>query len=431
MRITAMATNMATAMGAKRRLDPLKGRSRGVAGRSGREWTVRALLAGGALALGYVGVTFSLAQAIAAADPARAYALAPYDGQLGARLAESRFAEAPDAGGQGDTVTLARAALRRDPMAVRAIPILGIEASAAGDAHRSQRLLDYAQRLSRRHLQTQLWAIEAAVARGDVTGALTQYDIALRSSRAAIDLLYPVLASAITDRSVRVATAAMLAKRPPWGGFFIDFASGNGDSPAATALLFEDLQRRNVPISPSASATLVNRLAASASIKAAWRFYKSRHPDANAATSRDDRLRGVQTPSLFDWTVVSDTNVTALIGNGAEKGLFDFLVPAGAGGRLLQQTQLLPAGRYSLVGHSVGIDQPEAALPYWALTCGDGRELGRVIVSNSATAEGRFTGQFTVPSNCPVQTLTLVARSSDQIGGVFGQIDRVRLAPLP
>lgn len=430
MRITAMATNMATAMGAKRRLDLRERRSSKTAGRSVREWTVRALLAGGVLALGYVGVTFSLAQVIAAADPARAYTLAPYDGQLGARLAESRFAEASKTGGPGDAVALARTSLRRDPMAVRALPVLGIEASAAGDARRSQRLLAYAQRLSRRHLQTQVWAIEVAVARGDVTGALTQYDIALRTSRTASDLLYPVLASAITDRPVRIATAAMLSKRPPWGGFFIDFASGNGSSPAATALLFEDLQRHNVPISPSASATLVNRLAASSSIEAAWRFYKSRHPDANAATSRDERLRGAQTPSLFDWTVVSDANVTVSIGNGEENGL-DFSVPAGAGGRLLQQTQLLPAGRYGLIGHSIAIAQPEASLPYWTLTCGDRRELGRVIVPDSATARGWFTGQFIVPSNCPVQTLTLVARSSDQIGGVSGQIDRLRLAPSP
>ncbi|MBB5700136.1 hypothetical protein [Sphingomonas yantingensis] len=416
-------------MDAKRRADPRKGQPRGPAGRSGREWAVRAALAGGALVLGYVGVTFSLAQAVAAADPARAYALAPYDGQLAARLAETRLAEAPETGGSRTAVALARASLRRDPLSVRAVPVLGITASGAGDTRGSQRLLDYAQRLSRRNLQTQLWAIEAAVARGDVTGALTQYDIALRSSRTAIDLLYPVLASAITDRPVRAATAAMLAKRPPWGGFFIDFASGNGDSPAATALLFEDLQRRGVAISPSAIATLVNRLAAGASIEAAWRFYRSRHPGADPASSRDERLRGVQTPSLFDWTVVSDANVTATIGNGTENGGFDFSVPAGTGGRLIQQTQLLPAGRYRLAGHSLSIAQAEGSLPYWVLACRDGRELGRVTVPNSATAGGQFAGQFVVPPNCPVQTLTLVARSSDQVGGVSGQIDRVRLGP--
>jgi hypothetical protein len=91
---------------------------------------------------------------------------------------------------------------------------------------------------------------------------------------------------------------------------------------------------------------------------------------------------------------------------------------------------LLPPGDYQLMGHSLGIDQPAAALPYWVLNCVGGPELGRVIVPNSAEAEGRFSGTFKISENCPVQYLTLVARPSSAFSGVSGQIDQVLLRPV-
>lgn len=96
---------------------------------------------------------------------------------------------------------------------------------------------------------------------------------------------------------------------------------------------------------------------------------------------------------------------------------------------MLQQLQLLPPGSYRLSGHTIGIEQPAGALPYWTLRCQDGRELGRVEVPNSGVANGNFTGTFSVPAGCPVQTLVLMARSSDAIAGQSGQIDRAALMP--
>ena len=96
---------------------------------------------------------------------------------------------------------------------------------------------------------------------------------------------------------------------------------------------------------------------------------------------------------------------------------------------MLTQVQVLPPGAYRLVGRSSGLDQPEASRPYWALTCRDGRELGRVAVPNSAQAEGQFAGELRVPAGCPVQVLALIARPSDDVSGVSGQIDAAQLVP--
>src|SRR3546814_2705464 len=55
--------------------------------------------------------------------------------------------------------------------------------------------------------------------------------------------------------------------------------------------------------------------------------------------------------------------------------------------------------------------------------------IARVDVPNSSQAGGRFQGNVSIPANCPVQILALVARSSHEIGGVSGQIDRILIHP--
>ena len=95
----------------------------------------------------------------------------------------------------------------------------------------------------------------------------------------------------------------------------------------------------------------------------------------------------------------------------------------------MQQTQLLPPGSYRISGRSRGIDQAERSRPYWVLLCQDGRELGRVEVPNSDVANGEFAGRISVPGDCAVQTLSLIARASDDIAGVSGQIERAMLVP--
>jgi hypothetical protein len=92
--------------------------------------------------------------------------------------------------------------------------------------------------------------------------------------------------------------------------------------------------------------------------------------------------------------------------------------------------QVLPPGDYRLEGHASGIEQPESSAPYWLLSCSDGRELGRVVVHNATRDGGHFAGRFNVPAGCPSQFLTLVARPSDLVSGLSGQIDQVQLSPF-
>jgi len=398
--------------------------------RSGVEWAVRAMLAVAALAIGYVGAAQALGHAFKD-DAAQAQMLSPWNGRITALLARQLSGAEATATDRTRADRLARRALRQDPTAVAAVSTLGLNTQLRGDGAGARRLFAYAEKLSRRDLPTQLWAIEDAVGRGDVARALRHYDIALRTSRNAPALLYPILGSAIVDPSVRGALLRTLAARPEWGESFVNYVAGNGADMQATAALFAGLRRARIPVAAQASAVVINGLILGNHWNEAWSYYASIRPGADRRRSRDPRFQAaIATPAPFDWTPADNPAITAAIQRGDDGGTFVFAAPSSVGGSLLTQIQVLAPGEYRLVGRTSGLDQPETSRPYWALTCQDGRELGRLALPNSAQANGRFAGLLRVPAGCPVQVLALVARPSDSVSGVSGQIDAVQLAPL-
>ena len=397
--------------------------------RSAAEWSSRGVLAIIVAIVGWFAIAHTLAQVVEVSDPARAYVLAPWDGRNTAALAEARvLAGAADLAG---TNALARTALRQDPTVVAAAATLAINAKLTGQNARSDRLFAYAERLSRRNLATQLWAIENAVGRGDVAGALNHYDITFRTTEKGPDLLFPVLGQAISDPTIRAALAGMLMRRPMWTDDFVGYLAASGPDPLATAQLFDRLRQVHVPIAPLAQAQLVGTLVTRDRSDEAWSVYTATRPGSERQRSRDAHFiaaLATDTPSVFDWVTGTAPGITASIQRVGKVGLLDFATSTNVAGVLVQQLELLPPGSYRLIGHSDNLDQPEASRPYWALQCRpDGRELGRVIISNSRKNGGIFTGSFSVPSGCPTQMLSLNAQPTDKIAGVVGQIDRVEL----
>lgn len=404
--------------------------SRGSVKRRRWAWGARAALALLTASLGYVSVTRTLAGVLEDRDPARAHALAPNDARVAAALAEKKFTENPDSNPGSATAQLARRAILQDPTVVQAVSTLGLQAQMRGDTAQARKIFDYSQMLSRRHLTTQLWEIENAVSRGDVAQTLRHYDIALRTSSRAPDVLFPVLGSAISEQEVRHDLIALLRQRPLWAGDFVGFVAAGGTDPKAVAQLFQGLRGSGVPITAEAVSFLVNRLIDVGEIDDAWRYYASARGVSDRRMSRDASfISNLSTPSVFDWVPNNDAGIVASFQRGSSGGLFDFATSSGVGGVVLQQLQFLPPGRYRLEGRSAGIEQPVGSLPYWTLSCRGGGEIGRVVVPNSTQAGGRFAGSFTVPAQCRVQALGLVVRSSDAVGGVTGQFLQVRLRP--
>lgn len=397
--------------------------------RSAAEWTVRVALAAVVVVLGLYGVSFSAAQAVLRSNPALAYRLAPYDGRITAAYATSLAGIDASPSDRARSDILAKRALLQDPTAVAAAATLGVNAEIRGDKASARRYFGEAQKLSRRDLRTQLFMIEDAVQRNDIPGTLRQYDVTLRVFPALGDMLYPVLTAASGDPIIRGELVKTLSRRPAWGASFIVFAATHTTDAKAIGNLLSSLRLADVPISETSDAGIIDALLASRDWNAAWSYYQRIRAGVDRRRSRDPHFVSTfETPTQLDWRSTSDDSALA---TSIQNGVFDFTAPPSVGGPMLQQVQLLPAGRYRLNGHSLGIEQSPGALPYWTLRCRDGRELGRVEVPNSSVAKGNFSGIFSVPPDCPLQTLDLLARPSNAVTGLSGQIDHLEVVPAP
>lgn len=395
-----------------------------------RSWAIRGLVAGILLIAAYKGTLASLAHPVAKADLARAHLLAPGNEVITAKFAEEELGRRPTTEPSALPARLARQALLADATAVEAITVLGLQAQLRGETEKANRLFSYSTTLSRRELRPRLWAIEEAVSRGDIAGALHHYDTALRTSKEATTMLYPTLNSALAEPRIRTELLKVLATHPAWRDGFLSYAAASGvEAEGALALMVEG-QTIGLRLNEQQSVDLVNALLSANKQEAAWGYYRSLRQGARRDRSRDPKfLLATESRAKFDWQIGGDTALGAALLNEKGSGLLDFAVPPSRGGALITQTQLLPKGDYRLQGRSRGLNQPNHSRPFWLLTCIDGRELGRIIVSNSDQSGGRFAGSFRVPQGCEQQTLTLMARPSDDIMGVTGQIESVQLYP--
>lgn len=387
---------------------------------------IRSLLALTATAFGYVSVASTTGYIYRSSASESAYRLAPWDGRITAALASRLSGIDGEAVDLPRTRQLARKALRQDPTAIGAVTALGLVDEQSRRRVAAARLFEYSNALSRRDLPTQLWKIETAVSRGDIAGALRHYDIALRTSRHAPDLLFPVLVSAVADPAIRVALVRTFRGQPAWGPLFVEYAASNGSDPHVTSLLFQDLQRGGIRIAPVAQTVLIDTLASRGAFDDAWLYYRAVRPNSDRRRSRDPRFGAdLSIPTVFDWRIADDNAINASIQRGDDGGLVDFSAPPGVGGKVVQQLQLLPVGRYRLSGQAANLAALGSDSPYWVVTCQDGRELGRIDVPGT----GGFSGAVDVPAGCTAQTLTLVLRPSDASGGTTGQIERLEIVP--
>lgn len=399
--------------------------------RSNGEWAVRGLAALALAICGYHGTVDSLANVLVKADAERALLLSPGNGLILGKYAESAFSRQLTNESRSVPVTYARRALIKEPTSVEALTVLGFAAQLRADATQSDRILEYSSALSRRELRPRIWAIEKAASQGDIKAALRNYDLALRTSNIAPNLLYPTLTAALSEARIRKELLTILAKKPVWLDSFLPYVAKSGVQPVGAAALFAEGEPNGLKVSESVHAALVNSLASSNEWERAWEYYRGFRGKLRRDRSRDANFAlQAEARAVFDWRPSSDSRFAAAILPRGGGGVFDFAVAPTFGGVLLEQAQLLPPGEYRLTVASTAIDQPPVSQPYWTLICQDGRELGRLPLSKSDGNSSYFIGTFRVPADCGRQMLSFVARATDDIMGVSGQVLEARLLPV-
>ncbi len=371
----------------------------------------------------------SAAQVLRRADAELAHKLAPWDGRIAAELANETMQSLSASRTQETALELARVALRDDPTTVEAINVLALAAQLRGDTERTRALFRYSLSLSRRELPSRIWAIEEAVSRGDIRGALTNYDFALKTSRNASALLFPILARAISEPRVRAELLPILRRRPVWGSEFIDYLSRAAVNPEGTAAFHPELARAGLPVTPLQDARVVDALAARGFYDQAWRYYARIRPGADRRKSRDPDFRvASDAQTVFDWQPFNEGGLFGSLVRAKDGGgALAFSVAAASPGKLAEQRQLLPVGRYRIRGTAQGLAVPAGERPYFAVTCDSGRELVQAALPGAGAST--FSAAFSVPSGCAAQSLALVARQHDNPAGLEGAVESAEILP--
>lgn len=387
--------------------------------------------AGLALVGAYWSTSATMARVVVKSNPMLAHRLAPGDGQITARYAQFLLYGESSGTRTSGAESAARQALIQDATAVDALSVLGLRSQIAGQDDAARRYFGYSLRMSRRELQPRLWAIEEAVARGDIDGALSHYDLALRTSRTASQVLFPPLATALSEPLVLDRIVALLLGRdPPWRRDFLTYASLSAPDPTSVASFMEKAQAAGIEIPEAERANLVNALARKGMWQEAWTSLTSYRKGLARNRSRDPRfMRGTLASTTFDWSVIDQNGVSSAIVPGRTEGSFEFSAAPSAGGTVLTQSLLLPSGRYILRGRSADVAIGDGARPYWSVTCIDGRQIGRITVPDSAANGGRFAGPVVVPASCVTQFVTFVVQPSDSISGITGRILEAAILP--
>lgn len=373
-------------------------------------------------AMMFVAVGHSLAFATLKADPATARALAPWDRWFEAASARALTSSQIRPGSNTPAVREARDALGGEPLAVNALMVLGTQARLEGLPKRAAAIFSQASRLTRRNIEAQLWAIESAVDRGDIDGALAAYDIAFRTSSAAQTMLFPVLADAIAEPRVRAFLLDRLVANPPWSKDFIHYATRSVSRLEATRLLIGDMRQRGIRVNNADARELTNALFRAGNYDEAWReaYGGARAPSCHGI--RQPAFGGPQTsPTVFDWQTSDDAAPFVSHASGSADPGLALDVPANNDVIVVQQVTRLCPGVSRLAGETDDLIIPVDAEVHWIISCIDGPELARIPVRGRANDRATYSATLSVPATCGMQRVELRAKAAGT-EGISGRV---------
>lgn len=359
------------------------------------------------------------------------------DARARAALAEATIAQEGVAGIRKSAV-LARSALRRDPTVSAAWRTLGLQAALVGDEARAAKYFLIAASLSLRDTAAQLWLIEERVRNNDVEGALYHYDIAMRASAQAQDVLIPVLVSATSEPHLIEPLAQLLVRDPSWKVAYYRALLRPPSTGAGGGALVETIRR----LDPRSDLTELRPLPALI-------VSNGRYPEAlrayvaiSGGDAADGELvrnggfeRANVTPAL-EWELTSTSELLAEPGP-AEGANGDAALYAraefGAQGSVARQLLVLEPGEYrfrSIAGRGSG---PAPARLSWRVVCADGAAtpILDLVVNLTGTQQRDVRSMFQVPANCPGQWLSLEIAAGDVAEGAEAWVDAVAIERLP
>ena len=326
---------------------------------------------------------------------------------------------------------IARASLKRSPINPNALYMLALVAETRNDGKASARYVALAEKLSRRHVGSQMLLAAQAMQAKRYTVAIEHIDRALRTEPEITPLVFPIMADALRFPDFRRYLTIALRRSAPWRDSFFAYAAAQPYAQEGTAQLmlglsgFKDSTDIRVAV-----AQLAQGLTQSRETDLLKRLYMHVPPASiglrarpTGATFRDLALLDGAPPVA--WGVGEDTTNGALVAAGKRPGTVNIngWAEAGYGGVVANKLLWLPAGRWSLNYTGHGNVGGSGARSNWEVRCITPEKTVSLASSTDIFAAG--TGPqslgFIVPANCAVVLVELSVRGS--LSGGASQVD--------
>ena len=332
------------------------------------------------------------------------------------------------AAGAASTATIARRALRSDPLTAAALRQV---AMGEQRPERARSLVLLAHQVSRRELGSLVWLIQDSFADGTAQSVLRYFDEALLTNPIAPDILHPALSAGLVDPALRVGLVPLLRDNRPWMSGFLHYAATTGEGARYVAAIV--ISAGGLPRQDGYSglnSQVLSSLAGEHDFGLARAYLRrvngtgqdiSVDPRFNAATISNDL-------GPFAWNLIEQDDKRARW-DGA--GKLRVTLESGQSGQVASRMLMLLPGGYRFV-RSVAIADGSAAVgARWELRCLPDRAAPLILARDVAV---RATGQthiseFAVPDNCAGQQLALTTDSDNDQGEaelVISRLDMVK-----
>lgn len=384
--------------------------------------------------VGLAGAWFALALAISGVTrikaPQAALAFIPKESTALASRADQLFFANPKNPPRAVS-RLALKALEEQAINPKALRILGYVTDARGDSMQAERYVRMAARLSRREPGAQLWLIEASARKGDIGQTLVHYDIALRTKPDTQTVLFPRLLSAIEDPEIRTALKPYIGAENGWAVGFLFYANANSKNlPALVDLIVETGGLADVENAKNQELGLLSRLVAESFFNEARRLYLQMpraKPGRLTSATFDSSDRDARFGPM-GWQLIDDPDAGGgFTGKaGDQRTALSIFANSATTRPVASKLLYLKPGNYLFSARLSNLDRGDGGFLRWQLRC---PAIPAAPVWTIDSINASLRASFSIPANCPVQFLDLIASGGKGQTGLDATVASVALTP--
>ena len=303
-------------------------------------------------------------------------------------------------------------ALTQAPLADEPFLLAGVDALAAGDNVRGERLLDEARQRNPRLRMARLLLLDLYL-RDRRTGPAAIEMAALSRLIGGVDsILTPVLAQMTQDPHTSAVMLPILRREPKLQETVLEQLASSGADPDLVLRIAGNSGTRPTASRPWQSLLLAG-LVAKGEVARALTLWQGFAGVASTGSKGiyDSRFEGLPGPAPFNWDFATGTAGTAeaIRRSGLQVDYYGRL-----DGDLASQLLVLPPGRYRLRFRAEGDASGQGSRLVWTVSCRSGGAplLQMPVTGVDASAKG-FAGLFTIPAGCGAQWVKLHGAAGD------------------